>query len=368
MHRAERSRDGLSLFRKHVMAPRTDNFAALVGNTPLLELRRLAEGLKLGSRILAKIEYLNPAGSIKDRTAWGIIREAEESGRLRPGQRIVDLTSGNTGIGLAALAAARGYPSKFYLRNTISDDKLKLLQHYGAEIVLIDNSVFLEPGAIHAIIDRIRRENPDAYYTNQRANPANPRVHFDTTGPEIWRQAKGEVDIFVAAVGTGGTIAGTGRFLKAQSSDVKVVVVEPGPTSVPSLDIPYPDSIEGVHKVTDVEAGYLPENYDATVVDEVIVTETAQAREFARILAQREGILAGTSSGAVLFAAAALARRPENAGKTIVAIVADSGERYLSPPKLGPTPVETTTRTSAAPGGRLDRLGIAQCRKDAANS
>ncbi|WP_051987778.1 cysteine synthase family protein [Bosea sp. UNC402CLCol] len=317
------------------MTSRNENFAALVGNTPLLELGRFAEELKLGARILAKIEYLNPAGSIKDRTAWGLIREAEESGRLKPGQQIVDLTSGNTGIGLAALAAARGYPSKFYLRNTISEDKLKLLAHYGAEIVLIDNSVFLEPGAIHAIIDRVRRENPDAYYTNQRANPANPRVHFET-GPEIWRDTAGEVDIFVAAVGTGGTISGTGRFLKRQNPEVQVVVVEPGPASVPSLDAPYPDSIEGVHKVTEVEPGYLPENFDASVVDEVIVTETAQARDFARILAQREGILAGTSSGAVLFAATALARRPENAGKTIVAIVADSGERYLSPPKLGP--------------------------------
>lgn len=331
------------------MEPRNNNFAALVGNTPLLELRRFAEGLQLGSRIFAKIEYLNPAGSIKDRAAWGIIREAEESGRLKPGQRIVDLTSGNTGIGLAALAAARGYRSKFYLRNTISEDKIKLLQHYGAEVVLIDNSAFLEAGAIHTIIDRVRRENPDAYYTNQRANPANPRVHFETTGPEIWRDTKGEVDIFVAAVGTGGTISGTGRFLKAQKPGVKVVVVEPGPASIPSPEAPYPDSIEGVHKVTDVEAGYLPENFDAAVVDEVIVTDTAQAREVARTLAQQEGILAGTSSGAVLFAASALARRPENAGKTIVAIVADSGERYLSPPKLGPAiPQARTERTTSS--------------------
>ncbi|UZF93409.1 PLP-dependent cysteine synthase family protein [Bosea sp. NBC_00550] len=331
------------------MEPRNNNFAALVGNTPLLELRRFAEGLHLGSRIFAKIEYLNPAGSIKDRAAWGIIREAEESGRLKPGQRIVDLTSGNTGIGLAALAAARGYRSKFYLRNTISEDKIKLLQHYGAEVVLIDNSAFLEAGAIHTIIDRVRRENPDAYYTNQRANPANPRVHFETTGPEIWRDTKGEVDIFVAAVGTGGTISGTGSFLKAQKPGVKVVVVEPGPASIPSPEAPYPDSIEGVHKVTDVEAGYLPENFDAAVVDEVIVTDTAPAREVARTLAQQEGILAGTSSGAVLFAASALARRPENAGKTIVAIVADSGERYLSPPKLGPAiPEARTERTTSS--------------------
>lgn len=342
------------------MTSRNDNFAALVGNTPLVDLGRFAEGLRLGARILAKIEYLNPAGSIKDRTAWGIIRDAEESGRLKPGQQIVDLTSGNTGIGLAALAAARGYRSKFYLRNTISEDKLKLLAQYGAEIVLIDNSVFLEPGAINAIIDRVRRENPDAYYTNQRANPANPRVHFETTGPEIWRGTEGKVDIFVAAVGTGGTISGTGRFLKEQNSGVKVVVVEPGPASVPSLDSPYPDSIEGVHKVTDVEPGYLPENFDASVVDEVIVTETAQARDFARILAQREGILAGTSSGAELFAAAALARRPGNAGKTIVAIIADSGERYLSAPKLGPALSKEPARAQASRLSRSDSPVLVQ--------
>lgn len=330
------------------MTSQRNSFAALVGNTPLLELRRFGQALKLDARILAKIEYLNPAGSIKDRTAWGLIREAEESGRLKPGQRIVDLTSGNTGIGLAALAAARGYRAKFYLRNTIGDDKIRLLRHYGAEIVLIDNSEFLAEGAIHAIIDRVRRENPDAYYTNQRGNPANPRVHFETTGPEIWRDTNGEVDIFVAAVGTGGTISGTGRFLKAQKPGVKVVVVEPGPASVPSPEVPYPDAIEGVHKVTEVDAGHLPENFDAAVVDEVIVTETAQARELARVLAQEEGILAGTSSGAVLFAAAALARRPENAGRTIVAIVADSGERYLSPPKLGPAGAEPPERPVAA--------------------
>lgn len=314
----------------------TDNFAALVGNTPLLPLQRFADRQNLKAKLLAKIEYLNPAGSIKDRTAWGIVRDAEERGLLKPGQLIVDLTSGNTGIGLAAIAAARGYRSKFYLRNTISEDKIRLLQQYGAEVVLIDNAVFLQAGAIHRIIERVRRENPDAYYTNQRGNPANPRVHFETTGPEIWRATQGEVDIFVAAVGTGGTISGTGRFLKEQKSDVEVVVVEPGAASLPSVENPYPDSIEGVHKVTEVEADYLPDNFDPRVVDEVIVTETAQARHFAQMLAQEEGILAGTSSGAVLYAASELGRRPENAGKTIVAVIADSGERYLSPPKLGP--------------------------------
>jgi cysteine synthase A len=312
-----------------------DSFTALVGNTPLLELHRFRASQGLGARILAKIEYLNPAGSIKDRTALGLIRDAESRGQLEPGQLLVDLTSGNTGIGLAAFAAARGYRSKFYLRNTISRDKLNLLHQYGAEIVLIDNKEFLGPDAIRTIIDRVKRENPGAFYTNQRGNPANPRVHFETTGPEIWRDTDGAIDIFVSAVGTGGTVSGTGRYLKSRNPAVRIVVVEPGPESVPSAANPYADAIEGVHKVTEVDAHHLPENFDRGVVDEVIVTDTARARDVARLLARDEGILAGTSSGAVLFAASTLATRPENAGKTIVAIVADSGERYLSPPRAG---------------------------------
>jgi cysteine synthase A len=335
------------------MTQEHSHFGALVGKTPLLELTRFGRKLGLNARLFAKIEYLNPAGSIKDRTAWGLIRAAEEQGLLSPGQTIVDITSGNTGIGLAALAAARGYRAKFYLRNTISEDKIRMLKQYGAEVVLIDNADFLEPGAIHAITDRIRRENPQAHYTNQRANPANPRVHFENTGPEIWRETAGKVDIFVAAVGTGGTISGTGRFLKSRNPEVKIVVVEPGPASVPSVETPYPDAIEGVHKVTGIDTANLPANFDAGVVDEVIVTETAQAREFAQTLAQEEGILAGTSSGAVLFAAATLARRPENAGKTIVGIVADSGERYLSPPKLGPDAREQQPALSATRGLKI---------------
>ncbi|TDR85250.1 PLP-dependent cysteine synthase family protein [Enterovirga rhinocerotis] len=318
------------------MASKRDTFDALVGNTPLLELDRFGAARHLGARIVGKIEYLNPAGSIKDRTALGLIRDAEASGQLKPGQLIVDLTSGNTGIGLAALAAARGYRSKFYLRNTISQDKVNLLRQYGAEVVLIDNKEFLEPDAIKTIINRLKEENPGAFYTNQRGNPANPQVHFETTGPEIWRDTKGEVDIFVAAVGTGGTISGTGRYLKSRKPGVKVVVVEPAPRSVPSANDPYADAIEGVHKVTDIDRELLPENFDPEVVDEVIVTDTAQARDYAQALARDQGILAGTSSGAVLFAASVLASRPENAGKLIVAIIADSGERYLSPPFAGP--------------------------------
>lgn len=227
------------------MNDQPDHFAALVGNTPLLELRRFGDRRNLLCRILAKIEYLNPAGSIKDRTALSIVRTAEAQGKLEPGQLLVDITSGNTGIGLAALAAARGYRAKFYLRSSTSHEKIRLIHQYGAETVLIDDGEFLVAGALDAIIDRLQRENPGAFYTNQRANPANPRVHFETTGPEIWRASEGRVDILVAAVGTGGTISGTGRYLKSLKADLKVVVVEPGPGSVPTPDNPEADTVEG---------------------------------------------------------------------------------------------------------------------------
>lgn len=308
--------------------------AELIGKTPLLQLHRIATNRQIGSRVLAKIEYLSPAGSIKDRAAWGIIRDAERSGRLKPGDLLVDVTSGNTGIGFAAVAASRGYRTKFYLRNVISKEKLAILAHYGAEIVLIDSSEFIGPGAIDAILERIRRENPDAFFTDQRGNPANPKMHEDTTGPEIWMDTDGAVDVLVAAVGTGGTISGTGRFLKAQNPNIKVVVAEPTLDALPSAENPYAENIEGVHKVTDIEPGVLPGNFDQNVVDEVIAVNVADAKEAALALAREEGLLAGTSGGAVLFAALALARRPAYAGKTIVIIIPDSGERYLSPPTL----------------------------------
>lgn len=306
------------------------NFAELVGETPIVELGRVRESQGVQSRLLAKIEYLNPAGSIKDRTAWAIIREGEKSGRLKPGDTLVDITSGNTGIGLAAVAASRGYKSKFYLRNIISKDKINILHQYGAEVVLIDNNDFLEPNAIHTILERIQRENPEAFFTDQRANPANRSIHYETTGPEIWRDTDGSVDILVGAVGTGGTITGTGRFLKEKNPAVKVVVAEPTADSLPSKDNPYAEGIEGVHKVTDVEDDHLPDNFDASVVDEVIAVDPATARDTARTIAREEGILAGTSGGAVLFAALKVASRPENADKTIVLVIPDSGERYLS--------------------------------------
>ena len=307
-----------------------DSLSDLVGNTPMLELHRIRRRWNLDSRLIGKIEYLNPAGSIKDRTAWGIIREAESSGRLKPGDLLVDITSGNTGIGLAAVAASRGYRTKFYLRNIISQEKINVLRQYGAEVVLIDNHEFLEPGAIDAILTRIQDENPDAYFTDQRGNPANWRIHTETTGPEIWRDTDGAVDILVGTVGTGGTISGTARFLKAQKPGVRIVVAEPSADSVPSRDAPYAETIEGVHKVTDVEKTLLPGNFDAEVVDETLAVSVTEARRFARLLAREEGLLVGTSGGAVLSVALAVAARPEHAGQTIVVIFPDSGERYLS--------------------------------------
>lgn len=306
------------------------SFTELIGNTPLLELHNYRRSRALGARILAKIEYFNPAGSVKDRIAWALISRAEDEGQLQRGDLIVDVTSGNTGIGLAAVAASRGYRTKFYLSDNISQDKVKLLRHFGAEIVTVQNEFFLDPEALEKISARIREENPTAFFTDQLANPANPQTHFETTGPEIWRDTDGAVDIFVGGVGTGGTISGAGRFLKSQKADLKVVIAEPAAESLPTEDNPYPDEIDGVHKVSEVPPEQLPRNFDTTIADEIIALNTADARVAARALAAEEGIFAGTSSGAVLWAATQLARRPENASKLIVAILPDTGERYLS--------------------------------------
>jgi len=307
-----------------------NDISELIGDTPLVSFSRLQKSNEISARLLAKIEYLNPAGSIKDRTALGIIRYAERGGKIKPGDLLVDLTSGNTGIGIAAIATAKGYRTKFYLRDTISEDKINILRQFGSEIVLIDNDELLEPGVLQRVLDRIRSENPDAYYTGQRSNPANPAIHFETTGPEIWRDTDGAVDILVSTVGTGGTISGTGRYLKEKKSSLRVILVEPTADSVPSIDNPRVETIEGVHKVTDIEENVLPENYDRTVVDEIIAVTTEQSRRAAVSVAREEGFLVGTSSGAAIAAALQVAKRQENAGKTIVAVLPDSGERYLS--------------------------------------
>lgn len=311
-------------------------FSELIGNTPLVAFSRLQKSNDVSVRLLAKIEYLNPAGSIKDRTAWGIIRDAERAGKIKPGDLLVDLTSGNTGIGIAAVAAAKGYRTKFYLRDTISEDKINILRQFGSEIVLIDNDELLEPGALQKVLDRIRGENPGAYYTGQRSNPANPAIHFETTGPEIWRDTDGEVDILVSTVGTGGTISGAGKYLKERKSSLRVILVEPTADSVPSPDNPRAETIEGVHKVTNIDETILPENYDKAVIDEIIAVTTDQARRAALSVAREEGFLVGTSSGAAIAAALKIAKRSGSEGKTIVAVLPDSGERYLS---LFQTPV-----------------------------
>lgn len=307
-----------------------NSFSELIGNTPLLELHNYRRNRRLDARILAKVEYFNPAGSIKDRIAWGIIKEAEDAGKIRPGDLLVDVTSGNTGIGLAAVAASRGYRTKFYLSDNISRDKVKLLRLFGAELVIVKNEFFLDPEALDKITARVRDENPTAFFTDQLANPANPRTHFETTGPEIWRDTEGTVDIFVGGVGTGGTISGAGKFLRSKKPDIKIIIAEPALESLPTEENPYPDEIDGVHKVSEVPPEQLPRNFDTTIADEVIPLNTANARATARALAAEEGIFAGTSSGAVLWAATQLAERPENAGKVIVAVLPDTGERYLS--------------------------------------
>jgi cysteine synthase A len=301
----------------------------LIGDTPLLELHKYGRKRNLTARIVAKLEFFNPTGSVKDRIARSIIREAEEAGKLQPGDLIVDVTSGNTGIGLAAVAASRGYRTKFYLSDNISKDKVKILRLFGAEIVTLKNEFFLAPDALDKVTALMRAENPTGVFTDQLANPANPRAHFETTGPEIWRDTEGLVDFFVAGVGTGGTISGTGRYLKSKKPGLKVVIAEPDVSCVPSEENHYPDEIDGVHKVSEVPAESLPRNFDSQVADEVIALTTAQARQTARAVIAEEGVFAGVSSGAVLWAATRLAERPENAGKLIVALLPDSGERYL---------------------------------------
>lgn len=311
--------------------PRVFNsITELIGNTPLLELHNYRRKRDLAARILVKIEAFNPAGSVKDRIAWAILKDAEETGKLLPGDLIVDVTSGNTGIGLAAVAASRGYRAKFYASDNISPDKVKILHLFGAEVVPVENAFFLDPEALEKITQRVQEENPGAFFTDQLANPANPRVHFETTGPEIWRDTDGAVDILVGGVGTGGTLSGAGRFLKSQKPGLKVVIAEPAGDSLPTEENPYPAQIDGVHKVTEVPPEQLPRNFDTGIADEVIALNTRDAKVAALALVAEEGIFAGISSGAALWAATRLAARRENAGKVIVVILPDLGERYLT--------------------------------------
>ena len=296
----------------------------LIGKTPLLELTHIEKDAGLGARILAKLEYFNPAGSVKDRIAKAMIDEAEASGKLKPGSTIIEPTSGNTGIGLASVAAARGYRIIITMPETMSVERRQLMKAYGAELVLTEGAKGMK-GAI-AKAEELAQEIPDSFIPGQFVNPANPAAHRAATGPEIWADTDGQVDIFVAGVGTGGTIIGVGQYLKEQNPAVKVVAVEPKDSPVLS------EGRSGSHKIQGIGAGFVPEALDTAVYDEIIPVSNEDAFAAGRLVGRKEGVLVGISSGAALHAAIELAKRPENAGKTIVALLPDTGDRYLSTP------------------------------------
>ena len=296
----------------------------LIGKTPLLELVHLERELKLEAKILAKLEYFNPAGSVKDRIAKAMIDDAEASGKLKPGSVIIEPTSGNTGIGLASVAAARGYRIIIVMPETMSVERRQLMKAYGAELVLTEGAKGMK-GAI-AKADELAKEIPNSFIPGQFVNPANPAVHRSTTGPEIWEDTDGKVDIFVAGVGTGGTVTGVGEYLKSQNPDVKVVAVEPAGSPVLSKGTP------GAHKIQGIGAGFVPDVLNTSGYDEIIAVENEDAFATGKKIGKSEGVLVGISSGAAVSAAIELAKRPENKGKTIVALLPDTGDRYLSTP------------------------------------
>ena len=296
----------------------------LIGKTPLLELTHLEKSLDLKAKIVVKLEYFNPAGSVKDRIAKGMIDDAEASGKLKPGSVIIEPTSGNTGIGLASVAAARGYRIIIVMPETMSVERRQLMKAYGAELVLTEGAKGMK-GAI-AKADELAKEIPDSFIPGQFVNPANPKAHFATTGPEIWNDTDGRIDYFVAGVGTGGTITGVGSYLKSKNPAVKVVAVEPKSSAVLST------GVAGPHKIQGIGAGFVPAVLDTKVYDEIIPVENDDAFATGKLFGKTEGILVGISSGAALWAAIELAKRSENAGKTIVALLPDTGDRYLSTP------------------------------------
>ena len=300
------------------------SFSDLIGNTPLYAAEKFAAKAGANAQVLAKLEYFNPAGSVKDRIANAMINEAEKSGALKPGATIIEPTSGNTGIGLAAVAAAKGYRIIIVMPETMSVERRQLMKAYGAELVLSEGAKGMK-GAI-AKADELAKEIPNSFIPGQFVNPANPKAHIATTGPEIWDDTDGKVDIFVAGVGTGGTITGVGQYLKSKNPGVKVVAVEPATSPVLSK------GTAGAHKIQGIGAGFVPDVLDTKVYDEIITVENDDAFATGRLIGHKEGVLVGISSGAAVWAAIQLAKRPENAGKNIVVLLPDTGDRYLSTP------------------------------------
>ena len=316
------------------------SISELVGKTPLLELTNYEKKHNLDARILVKLEYFNPNQSVKDRIALAMVEDAEKKGLLKPGYTIVETTSGNTGIGLAAIAASKGYKFRVYIQDQVSEERFKVIKAFGGTTIKLSEEPAVaktleETGgdfvaAIKALKEQVLDKEENIFFVDQCSNPANPAVHENTTGPEIWEDTEGNVDILVANVGTGGTVSGTGKYLKSKNSDIKVVAIQPGANSLPSESNPAPEEITGVHPFDGIPADRVPSTMNLNIYDEKFEVETIEAYKAAREVAKTDGILIGTSSGSAIHAATQLAKRPENKGKTIVAVLPDTGLRYLS--------------------------------------